>query len=91
MYLLWYIYGNRDWTSSEKRIFSRQSDTVAKILHKKLLSFMGISQVLLCIDITILIASGFVFGKKAVLYAIIMQMVYSKTISVVLFGFGLHW
>ena len=44
---------------------------------------MGISQVLLCIDITILIISGFVFGKKAVLYAIIMQMIYSKTISVV--------
>lgn len=72
-----------------KKGFSQgSSDTVAKILHKKLLSFMGISQVLLCIDITILIASGFVFGKKAVLYAIIMQMVYSKTISVVLFGFG---
>ena len=72
-----------------KKGFSQgSSDTVAKILHKKLLSFMGISQVLLCIDITILIISGFVFGKKAVLYAIIMQMVYSKTISVVLFGFG---
>lgn len=72
-----------------KRGFSQgSSDTVAKILHKKLFSFMGISQVLLCIDITILLISGFVFGKTAVLYAIIMQMVYSKTISVVLFGFG---
>lgn len=72
-----------------KRGFSQgSSDTVAKILHKKLFSFMGISQVLLCIDITILLISGFVFGRTAVLYAIIMQMVYSKTISVVLFGFG---
>ena len=72
-----------------KRGFSQgSSDTVAKILHKKIFSFMGISQVLLCIDITILLISGFVFGRTAVLYAIIMQMVYSKTISVVLFGFG---
>lgn len=72
-----------------KRGFSQgSSDTVAKILHKKLFSFMGISQVLLCIDITILLISGFVFGRTAVLYAIIMQMIYSKTISTVLFGFG---
>ncbi len=72
-----------------KRGFSQgSSDTVAKILHKKVFSFMGISQVLLCIDITILLISGFIFGRTAVLYAIIMQMVYSKTISVVLFGFG---
>lgn len=72
-----------------KRGFSQgSSDTVAKILHKKLFSFMGISQVLLGLDISILLASAFVFGRTAVLYAIIMQMVYSKTISVVLFGFG---
>lgn len=72
-----------------KKGFSQgSSDTVAKILHKKLFSFMEISQVLLCIDITILLISGFVFGRTAVLYAIIMQMIYSKTISTVLFGFG---
>ena len=72
-----------------KKGFSQgSSDTVAKILHKKLFSFMEISQVLLCIDITILLISGFVFGRTAVLYAIIMQMIYSKTISIVLFGFG---
>ena len=72
-----------------KRGFSQgSSDTIAKILHKKIFSFMGISQVLLGIDITILLISGFVFGRTAVLYAIIMQMIYSKTISIVLFGFG---
>lgn len=72
-----------------KRGFSQgSSDTVAKIFHKKLFFFMEISQVLLCIDITILLISGFVFGRTAVLYAIIMQMIYSKTISTVLFGFG---
>ncbi len=72
-----------------KKGFSQgSSDTVAKILHKKIFPFMGFTQVLLMLDITILLFSGFAFGKTAVLYAVIMQMVYSKTISAVLFGFG---
>lgn len=49
---------------------------------------MGFTQVLLALDITILLFSAFAFGKTAVLYAIIMQMIYSKTINTVLFGFG---
>lgn len=64
------------------------SDTLAKILHKKFFPFMELNQVLLGLDITILIISGFTFGKTAVLYAIIMQMIYSKTVGVVLLGFG---
>lgn len=72
-----------------KKGFSQgSSDTVAKILQKKFFNFMEINQVLLGLDITILLISGFVFGRTAVLYAIIMQMVYSKTINTVLFGFG---
>lgn len=72
-----------------KKGFSQgSSDTVAKILHKKFFSFLGFTQVLLGLDIIILLFSGFAFGKTAVLYAVIMQVVYSKTISTVLFGFG---
>lgn len=72
-----------------KRGFSQgSSDTLAKIVHKKFFSFMDLSQVLLGIDILILLISSFIFGKTAVLYAIIMQFVYSKTINTVLFGFG---
>lgn len=72
-----------------KKGFSQgSSDTLAKIVHKKLLPFIGLSQILLGLDITILLISSFIFGKTAVLYAILMQMVYSKSISVVLFGFG---
>ena len=72
-----------------KKGFSQgSSDTLAKILHKKIFHFMELSQVLLIVDITILLLSGAIFGKTAILYAIIMQMVYSKTISVVSFGFG---
>lgn len=72
-----------------KKGFSQgSSDTVAKILHKKVFPFIEISQVLLGLDITILLISGIIFGKTAVLYAIIMQMIYSKTISTILFGLG---
>lgn len=72
-----------------KKGFSQgSSDTLSKVIQKKLFPFIGINQVMLCIDIFILLISSFVFGKTAVLYAIIIQMVYSKSISVVLFGFG---
>lgn len=72
-----------------KKGFSQgSSDTVAKILHRKVFPFLDISQILLGLDITILLISGVVFGKTAVLYAIIMQMIYSKTISTILFGLG---
>ncbi|MCY6483387.1 YitT family protein [Clostridium aestuarii] len=64
------------------------SDTVAKIIHKKFFPFISVSQILLVIDICILTLSGFVFGRNAVLYAIIMQMIYVKTVDTVLFGFG---
>lgn len=72
-----------------KKGFSQgSSDTVAKILNKKLLPFMSISQILLIIDILILALSAFVFGKNAVLYAIVMEMIYTKVMESVLFGFG---
>lgn len=72
-----------------KKGFSQgSSDTLAKIFHNKLLSFMELNQVLLILDISILLFSTIVFGKTAVLYAVIMQVIYSKTISIVLFGFG---
>ncbi len=72
-----------------KKGFSQgSSDTVAKIINRKLFPFISISQILLVIDISILTISGFVFGKSAVLYAIIMQMIYAKAVDSVLFGFG---
>lgn len=72
-----------------KRGFSQGgTDTVAKILHRRCFSFIGISQLLLIIDVIILLLSGFIFGQTIILYAIIMQVVYSKTVGIVIFGFG---
>lgn len=64
------------------------SDTIAKIINKNLFPFISISQILLAIDIIILTVSSFVFGRNAVLYALVMQMIYAKTIDTVIFGFG---
>jgi len=64
------------------------SDTIAKIIHKKIFPFLSIGQILLIIDICILSISSFVFGINAVLYAFIMQVIYAKTVDTVMFGFG---
>ena len=48
-----------------KRGFSQgSSDIIAKILHKKLFNFMGLSQVLLGIDVIILLFSSFIFEEQ---------------------------
>ena len=72
-----------------KKGFSQgSSDTLAKIIHKKIFPYISIGQILLIIDICILAMSGFVFGQTAILYAIIMQMIYTKAVDTILFGFG---
>lgn len=64
------------------------TDTMAKIVHRKLFPFMSISQILLGIDIVIIIASAFVFDRNVALYAILTQVVFMKAVDTVLFGFG---
>ncbi|MBU3136192.1 YitT family protein [Clostridium gasigenes] len=72
-----------------KKGFSQgSSDTLAKIIHKKIFPYISIGQILLIIDICILAMSGFIFGHTAILYGIIMQMVYTKAVDTILFGFG---
>lgn len=70
-----------------KRGFSQGgTDTLAKILHQKLFPFVSISEILLGIDTTIIIASIFVFDKNVALYAILAQIIFTKTIDTVVFG-----
>jgi uncharacterized membrane-anchored protein YitT (DUF2179 family) len=71
-----------------KRGFSQGgTDTIAKILHRKVFPFMGLSEILLGIDSVIIFVSIFVFNKNIGLYAIISQIVLVKVIDIVLFGF----
>lgn len=71
-----------------KRGFTQgSSDTLAKLIHKKALPFVSMGKILLSIDIIVLFMCGSIFGRTAVLYAIIMQLIYSKTVDFVILGF----
>ncbi len=62
------------------------TDTIAKILQKRLFPFINIGHILLCIDSLIIIFSGFLFNRNVALYAIITQIIFMKSMDTVLFG-----
>lgn len=63
------------------------TDTIAKIIQKKVMPHVGLSQILLVIDAVIIIGSAFLFGRNIALYALITQIILSKTIDFVMYGF----
>ena len=48
---------------------------------------MSISKLLLMIDAVIIISSAFVYGRNIALYALITQVILTKTAEVVVYGF----
>lgn len=64
------------------------TDTIAKIIQKKLLPFVNISFIMLLLDGLILILTGFVLGIKVALYGLIIQFLFTKVIDYVMFGVG---
>lgn len=66
---------------------SAGTDAIAKILRKKLLPGMSLSKILLIIDAVIIIASALVFSRNIALYALITQVIITKTSEMVLYGF----
>ena len=63
------------------------SDAIAKVIKKKWLPHISISQILLVVDATIIIGAAFVFGRNIALYALITQVILAKSIDFVLYGF----
>lgn len=63
------------------------TDTIAKIIKKKSLPYMGLSKILLIVDAVIIIASGLFFGRNIALYALITQIILTKTTEMVMYGF----
>lgn len=63
------------------------TDTVAKIIQKKAMPHVGLSQILLVIDACVIIGSGFLFGRNIALYALVTQVIFSKTVDYVMYGF----
>lgn len=64
------------------------TDTIAKMLHVRVFPFISLSQILLAIDTVVIAASVFVFDRNIALYAILTQVVFMKTLDVVMFGIG---
>lgn len=63
------------------------TDTIAKIIQKKLMPHVGLSQILMVIDACVIIGSGFLFGRNIALYALVTQVIFSKTVDFVMYGF----
>jgi uncharacterized membrane-anchored protein YitT (DUF2179 family) len=63
------------------------TDTIAKIIKKKWLPQVGISKILLVIDAAIIIASGVFFGRNIALYALVTQIIFSRVVDYVMYGF----
>jgi len=63
------------------------TDTIAKIIQKRLMPHIGLSQILLVIDACVIISSGFLFGRNIALYALITQVIFAKTVDFVMYGF----
>jgi len=64
------------------------TDTISKIIQKKLLPFINISYIMLILDGAILILSGFILGIKVAMYGLIIQFLFTKVIDYVMFGVG---
>ncbi len=63
------------------------TDAIAKIIRKKLLPHISLSQIMLVLDGTIIVISAFIFGRNIALYALITQLIFSKTVDYVIYGF----
>lgn len=63
------------------------TESVAKIIKKKLLPHVDISKILLLLDSVIIVASAFIFGRNIALYALVTQFIGSKMVDFIMYGF----
>lgn len=63
------------------------TESVAKIIKKKLAPHVDISKILLLLDSVIIIISAFIFGRNVALYALVTQFIASKVVDMVMYGF----
>lgn len=63
------------------------TESVAKIIKKKMLPQVSISRILLLIDTCIVVISAFIYGTNIALYALVTQFIASKLVDFVMYGF----
>lgn len=63
------------------------TDTVAKILNLRIFPFIGVSKILLFIDVAIVCFSIIVYDLNTALYALVTLFVFYKSMEAVVYGF----
>lgn len=63
------------------------TDTLARILRKKVFKDISISQIMLVLDAIIIVVLGIVFGKDTALYALVNHVMCMFIVDYMLFGF----
>lgn len=64
------------------------TDTIARILYKKLFPSINLSYIMLALDGIIILIAAFTFGRNIALYSIISQIIFTKVCDYVIVGFG---
>ena len=64
------------------------TDTIARILNKKLFPSVNISYLMLILDGFVIITAALTFGRNIALYSIISQLIFTKVCDYIMFGFG---
>ncbi|MDF2699472.1 MAG: transporter, partial [Haloplasmataceae bacterium] len=64
------------------------SDTIAKIIYRRLLPFVSLGKILMFVDGLFILSSLFVFDMRITAYAFVTKFVYMKSIDMIVFGIG---
>jgi len=64
------------------------TDTLARILNKKLFPSINVSYLMLVLDGFVIIIAAFVYGRNIALYSIISQLIVTKVCDYIMFGLG---
>ncbi|HHZ01783.1 MAG TPA: YitT family protein [Tissierellia bacterium] len=64
------------------------TDTIARMLNKKLFPSINVSYIMLVLDGMVIITAAFTFGRNIALYSIISQFIVTKICDNIMFGFG---
>ena len=62
-------------------------ESIAKIVKKKWMPQVDISRILLVLDCGIIVISAFIFGRNIALYALVTQIIASKVVDFIMYGF----
>ena len=63
------------------------TESIAKIVKKKWMPQVDISRILLVLDCGIIVISAFIFGRNIALYSLVTQIIASKVVDFIMYGF----